>query len=204
VSTQEYLRGNHFGFFAGLFQIFLRDKQDIEKKANAEKEMAALPPSPVKFDATLVKKRLRDIAKEAELLRLVHGGMDEKSIKKAIKGKVWGWEVTCGKITEYEKTQTFGYGDSGIGYRISFKDDFGNDFLWFASANPGFAEGGKYLIDGTVTGYEIANKYTTRPQTRINRVTIVKDMQNPEKPPQAEPAHQGAFPQTAPDAPPPT
>ena len=74
--------------------------------------------SPVKFDASLVKRRLRDIAKESELTNMVKSGMDEKSIKKAIKGKVWGWEVTCNKITEYEKTQTFGYGDSGIGYRI--------------------------------------------------------------------------------------
>ena len=204
VSGMEYIRGNHFGFFSGLFQIFLRDKNEGEKKEKAKKELEALPPSPVKFDASLVKKRLRDVAKEAEMMKLVTAGMDEKSIKKAIKGKVWGWEVTCSKITEYEKTQTFGYGDTGIGYRIFFKDDFGNDFLWFASNNPGFNEGGKYLIDGTVTGYEIANKYTTRPQTRINRVTIVKDFQNPEQPPQTEPTHTGAFPQTAPDAPPPT
>ena len=112
--------------------------------------------------------------------------MDEKSIKKAIKGKEWGWEVTCKKITEYEKTNTFGGGDSGIGYRISFRDDYGNDFLWWASTNAGFVEGNKYIIDGTVVGYEEVNKYTNRPQTRINRVRILKDLANPTAPPQPE------------------
>ena len=186
VAAQDYLRGNHFGFYAALFQLFIRDKQDAEKKADAEKQMAALPPSPVKFDKTLEKKRLRDIAKETEIKRLVASGMDEKSIKKAIKGKEWGWEVTCKKITEYEKTNTFGGGDSGIGYRISFRDDYGNDFLWWASTNAGFVEGNKYIIDGTVVGYEEVNKYTNRPQTRINRVRILKDLANPTAPPQPE------------------
>jgi len=186
VSGQEYLRGNHFGFYAALVQLFIRDKRDAEKKADAEKQMAALPASPVKFDATLEKKRLRDVAKETEVKRLAAGGMDEKAIKKAIRGKEWGWEVTVKKITEYEKTQTFGYGDSGIGYRISFRDDYGNDFLWFSSNADGFAENGKYIIDGTIVGYEAINKYTNRPQTRINRVRILKDFQNPTAPPQAE------------------
>jgi hypothetical protein len=188
VASQEYLKGNHFGFFAALFQLFLRDKND------AEKQVASLPPSPVKFDATLEKKRLRDIAKETEVKRLAAGGMDEKAIKKVIRGKEWGWEVTAKKITEYEKTQTFGYGDAGVGYRISFRDDYGNDFLWFASTADGFQEGGKYIIDGTVVGYEPTNKYTNRPQTRINRVRILKDLQNPTAPPQAEPPVTGTSP----------
>ena len=186
VSTQDYLRGNHLGFFSGLFQLFIRDKKDAEKKADAAKQVADLPPSPVTFDATMVKQRLRDIAKNAEIKRLMAGGMDEKAIKKAIRGKEWGWDVTCKKITEYEKTQTFGYGDSGIGYRIGFRDEYGNDFLWFASNAGGFQEGGKYTIDGTVTGYEAMNKYSNRPQTRINRVRIVKDHQNPNLPPQTD------------------
>lgn len=186
VSKQEYLRGNHFGFFAALFQLFIRDKRDAEKKADAAKQIASLPASPVKFDETLVKKRLRDVAKETEVKRLAAGGLDEKAIKKEIRGKEWGWQVTVKKITEYEKTQTFGYGDSGIGYRISYRDDYGNDFLWFASTSEGFAEEGKYIIDGTIVGYEPTNKYTNRPQTRINRVRILKDLQNPTAPPQAE------------------
>jgi hypothetical protein len=196
VAAQDYLRGNHFGFFAALFQLFIRDKQDAEKKADAQKQMAALPPSPVKFDATLEKKRLRDIAKETEIKRLTASGMDEKAIKKAIRGKEWGWEVTVNKITEYEKTNTFGYGDSGIGYRIYFRDDYGNDFLWWAGTSDGFVEGNKYIIDGTVVGYEETNKYTNRPQTRINRVRILKDLANPTAPPQPE------QPQTPPAAPP--
>lgn len=186
VSSQEYLRGNHFGFYAALFQLFLRDKNDAEKKAEAEKVTAALPPSPVKFDATLVKRRLRDVAKETEVKRLATNGMDEKAIKKEIRGKEWGWEVTVKKITEYEKTNTFGYGDSGVGYRIAFQDAYGNDFLWFASTDAGFAENGKYIIDGTIVGYEDVNKYSKRPQTRINRVRVLKDFQNPTAPPQAE------------------
>lgn len=187
VSGMEYLKGNHFGFFAALFQLFLRDKNDAEKKADAEKTMAALPPSPVKFDETLVKQRLRDVAKNAEIQRLTAGGMDEKAIKKAVRGKDWGWEVIVNKITEYEKTQTFGYGDSGIGYRINFRDDYGNDFLWFAGTTLDLKEGNKYIIDGTIVGYEPVNKYTNRPQTRINRVKVIKDYANPNKPPQAEP-----------------
>ncbi len=186
VAAQDYLRGNHFGFYAALFQLFLRDKGELEKKKSAADALAALPPSPVTFDASMTKKRLRDIAKENEVKRLVASGMDEKAIKKSIRGKVWGWEVTVKKLTEYEKTQTFGYGDSGIGYRIFFQDPYGNEFLWFASTSDGFIEGGKYLIDGTVTGYEAQNKYSGRPQTRINRVRIIKDFQQPDKPPQPE------------------
>lgn len=189
VAAQDYLRGSHLGFFSALFQLFLRDKKEKETKEKSEKELAALPPSPVHFDNTLVKRRLRDVAKEVEIKRLAAGGLDEKSIKKAIKGKEWGWEVTVKKITEYEKTNTFGAGDDAIGYRIYFQDEFGNDFLWFAS-NPGtFKEGGKYIIDGTIVGYEVpgTSKYVHRPQSRINRVKIVKDLQNPELPSQPEP-----------------
>jgi len=193
VAAQDYLRGNHFGFYSALFQLFIRDQKEAEKKDVAAKEIAALPPSPVTFNDTLIKKRLRDVAKESEVKRLHAGGLDDKAIKKEIKGKTWGWEVTCKKITEYEKTQTFGYGDAGLGYRIFFKDGFGNDFLWFASNNPGFNENGKYIIDGTITRFEAVNKYTNRPQTIINRVSIVKDYQNPEQPPQPsvapEPPH---------------
>ena len=87
------------------------------------------------------------------------------------------------KITEYEKTQTFGYGDAGIGYRMLFEDSFGNDFMWFASSNIGFMEGNKYLIDGTLVGFEPPNNYhPDKPQARINRVQIVKDLQNPDAP----------------------
>ena len=187
VSKQEYLRGNHFGFFSALFQLYIRDKKDKEAKSEAEKQMAALPPSPIKFDdPALIGKRLRDIAKEGEIKRLAAGGMDEKAIKKAIRGKEWGWEVTVKKITEYEKTQTFGYGDAGIGYRILFSDEFGNDFMWFASSDLGLVEGKKYVIDGTMTGYEGPSKYhPTKGQVRINRVKVVKDFENPTAPPSA-------------------
>jgi len=184
VSGEDYLRGNHFGFFSALFQLFIRDKKETEKKAEAEKQIAALPPSPIKFDSTFVKQRLRDIAKGMEIKRLTDGGLDEKAIKKEIKTKEWGWEVTVKKVSEYEKTQSFGYGDSGIGYRISFQDKFGNDFLWFASNSSGFIEGNNYIIDGTITGYEDINKYSKKPQIRINRVKIVKDFSNPTLPPQ--------------------
>jgi len=184
VGKQEYLKASQFGFFSALFQYFLRDKKAAEDKAEAAKKAAELPPSPVDFsDAALLKKRLREIAKEAEIKKLIAGGMDEKAIKKAIKGRVWGWEVTVKKITEYEKTQTFGYGDSAIGYRILFSDAFGNEFMWFASSNVGFTEGNKYIIDGAVTGFEPPTKYhPNNPQIRINRVSIIKDLQNPDAP----------------------
>ena len=184
VGRQEYLKSQYFGFFSALFQYFLRDKKAADDKADAIKKAAELPPSPVNFgDPALQKKRLRDIAKESEIKKLVTGGMDEKAIKKAIKGRTWGWEVNVKKITEYEKTQTFGYGDAGIGYRMLFEDSFGNDFMWFASSNIGFMEGNKYLIDGTLVGFEHPNNYhPDKTQARINRVQIVKDLQNPDAP----------------------
>ena len=182
VGKQDYLKSQYFGFFSALFQFFLRDKKGAEDKAAAAKQMAELPPSPVNFgDPALVGKRLRDIAKEGEIKQLLASGMDEKAVKKAIKGREWGWEITVKKITEYEKTNTFGYGDTGIGYRMLFTDTFGNDFMWFASTSLGMEEGKKYIIDGTLTGYEAPNNYhPNKPQARINRVKIIKDLQHPD------------------------
>ena len=181
VGKQDYLKSQYFGFFSALFQFFLRDKKGAEDKAAAAKQMAELPPSPINFaDPALVGKRLRDIAKEGEIKKLLASGMDEKAVKKAIKGREWGWEVTVKKLTEYEKTQTFGYGDTAIGYRILFSDAFGNEFMWFASSTLGLKEGGKYIIDGTLTGYEEPNKYhPNKPQARVNRVKVIKDLLNP-------------------------
>jgi len=146
-----------------------------------------LPPSPIKWDdPQLIGKRLRDIAKASEVAQLQAKGMDEKSIKKAIRGREFGWDITVKRITEYEKTNTFGYGDTGIGYRILFTDQFGTDFMWFASSALGLVEGQKYTIDGTMVAYEPPNQYhPNKPQVRINRVKIVKDYQNPEAPPQS-------------------
>ena len=207
VSKLDYIRGTQFRFFSGLFQVFLREKQDKEKKADAAASLAALPPSPVKFDETLVKKKLRDVAKEMEIKRLIGLGTDEKAIKKIIRGKAWGWEATVKKITPYTPSYQ-GYGATGEAYRIFFRDDYGNDFLWFASNNPGFEEGGKYLIDGTITRFEPLNKYSGRSQTLINRVKIVKDFQHPDLPPQPEvpeaPAAGTPATPEAPQTPPPT
>ncbi len=184
VGKQDYLKSQYFGFFSALFQWFLREKKQAEDKAEADKKAAMLPPSPVNFsDPAIVGKRLRDIAKEAEIKKLLASGMDEKGVKKAIKGREWGWEVTVKKITEYEKTQTFSRYDSGIGYRMLFTDAFGNDFMWFASGDLGMQENLKYIIDGTVTGYEAPNQYhPNKPQVRINRVKVIKDLQNPDQP----------------------
>jgi hypothetical protein len=187
VSKQEYLKGNYFGFYSALFQLFIRDKKNAEKKAEADKVAATLPPSPVQWDDPAnIGKRLRDIAKESEVKKLMASGMDEKAIKKALRGKNFGWDITVKRVTEYEKTNTFGYGDSGIGYRILFTDQFGTDFMWFASSTLGLNEGGKYTIDGTMTGFEPPNQYhPNKPQVRINRVKIVHDYQNPSEPPQS-------------------
>jgi hypothetical protein len=185
VGKQENLKQQQFGFFSALFQYFLREKKSAEDKAAETKKLAELPPSPINFaDPSLVGERLRDIAKQAEIKKLAASGMDEKAIKKAIKGREWGWEVTVKKITEYEKTQTFGYGDSGIGYRMLFEDAFGNYFMWFASTSLGMEEGKKYIIDGTMVQYDLPNeKYRqTKPQVRINRVKVIKDLQNPNAP----------------------
>lgn len=184
AGKQEYLKSQQFGFFSALFQFFLRDKKSAEDQAAAEKKAAELPPSPIDFsDPTLIGKRLRDIAKESEIKKLAASGMDEKAIKKSIKGREWGWEVTCDKIKEKEQTQSFGYGDPGIAYLTYFSDQFGNQFFWYASSNPGFAEKGKYILDATVVGYEPPNNYhKNHPQIRINRGKIIKDLQNPDAP----------------------
>lgn len=184
VGKQDYLKSQYFGFFSALFQFFLRDKKGAEDAAAAKKAQAELPPSPVDFsDPSLVGKKLKDIAKEAEIKRLAAGGMDEKAIKKAIKGKLWGWEVTCKKIKEQEQTQSFGYGNPGIAQLMWFNDAFGNEFFWWGSTNPGFTEGGKYLISATIIRYELPNNYhPNKPQVRINRVNIIQDLQNPSAP----------------------
>lgn len=179
VSAEDFIRGNHFGFFSALVQLFLRDKSDIEKKKQTALAMASKPPSPVQFGPTMIGKRLRDIAKESKINQLKAEGKDDKTIKKMIRGHAFGWDVTLRKISEYEKTQTFSRYDSGIGYRVFFVDDYGNEFLWFASNDPGMVEGGKYSIDGTITGFDPTNKYTNRPQIRINKVNVVKDYQQP-------------------------
>jgi hypothetical protein len=184
VGKQDYLKSQYFGFYSALFQFFLRDKKGAEDAAAAKKAQAELPPSPVDFsDPSLVGKKLKDIAKEAEIKRLAAGGMDEKAIKKAIKGKLWGWEVTCKKIKEQEQTQSFGYGNPGIAQLMWFNDAFGNEFFWWGSTNPGFTEGGKYLISATIIRYELPNNYhPNKPQVRINRVNIIQDLQNPSAP----------------------
>jgi hypothetical protein len=183
VSGEDFIRGNHFGFFSALFQLFLRDKSDIEKKNQSALAMASKPPSPVQFGIESQGKRLRDIAKEAKIKQLKDEGKDDKTVKKLIRGHAFGWDVTVKKISEYEKTNTFGRYDSGIGYRMFFVDEYGNEFLWFSSTDLGMNEGEKYSIDGTVVGYEQINKYSGRPQIRINRVGIVKNYQQPETPP---------------------
>lgn len=185
VGKQDYLKSQYFGFYSALFQFFLRDKKGAEDAIAAKKQLAELPPSPINFsEPAFIGKRLRDIAKEGEVKRLLDSGMDEKAVKKAIKGREWGWEVTVKKLTEYEKTQTFGYGDTGIGYRILFADSFGNDFMWFASSTLGLEEGKKYIIDGTLTSFEAPNNYhPNKPQARINRVKVIKDLQHPDVPP---------------------
>ena len=182
VSAEEFIRGNHFGFFSALFQLFLRDKSDIEKQKQSALAMASKPPSPVQFGQEQIGKRLRDVAKEVKIKQLRDEGKDDKTIKKLIRGHSFGWDVSVKKISEYEKTQTFSRYDSGIGYRMFFVDEYGNEFLWFSSGDLGMNEGEKYSIDGSIVGYEATNKYSGRPQIRINRVGIVKNYQEPEQP----------------------
>jgi hypothetical protein len=182
VSGEEYIKSKHNGFFGALFQLFIRDKGDIEEKKQSALAIAEKPESPVQFGENLIKQRLRNIANDAKVEQLRASGKGDKEIKKMIRGHKFGWNVVVKKISEYEKTNTFGYGDSPVGYRMFFEDEFGNEFLWFAGTDLDMIEGNKYSIDGTITGYEQANKYSGRPQVRINRVNIVKDYQEPDVP----------------------
>ena len=131
-----------------------------------------IEPKVFTFNSSHIGRKLSDIAYDIRVKSLIYGGMPKKIIKKSIRGKRWGWEVVVKKITDYEKTSIFGYGDDGVGYRIIFTDNLGNDFMSIINTTTEMKEGDKYAIDGTLT--------KIGPVIRLVRVKIIKDFQHSE------------------------
>jgi len=82
-------------------------------------------------------------------------------------GKRQEFVVTCHKIFESGGN----YGLTGI-HKMTDQD--GNDLTWFASSAKWLEEGKTYRIMGTVKAHD---EYKDRPQTTINRVKIVKEIE---------------------------
>lgn len=61
-------------------------------------------------------------------------------------------------------------GDYGLSTRVVFKDEVGNDFVWFASGSPDLEQGESYLVDATVKRH---NEFRGKKQTQVNRVRVV-------------------------------
>lgn len=131
------------------------------------------PPKVFTFNSSHIGRKLSDIAYDIRIKSLIYGGMPKKIIRKSIRGKRWGWEVAVKKITDYEKTSIFGYGDDGIGYHVIFTDKLGNDFVSIINTTTEMKEGDRYAIDGTIT--------KLGPVIRLVRVKIIKDLQHPEE-----------------------
>ena len=103
---------------------------------------------------------------------MIGSGIPEEIIKKSLRGKKWGWEVSVNKIFDLEKTFIFGYGDNEIGYKISFTDTLGNEFICLVNTNFELELGNHCVIDGTIS--EIT---PDRNQIRLNRVKIIRKTQ---------------------------
>ena len=121
------------------------------------------------FDSSHIGKRLGNIAKDIQIRSLIDAGMPEEIIKKSMRGKQWGWEVSVKKIFDYEKTFIFGYGNDEIGYKINFVDAYGNNFLCLVNTNFGITPGNHCVIDGTISEIDSSKK-----QIRLNRVKIIQ------------------------------
>ena len=153
--------------------LFNQLKNNFKTFIGNPKQPPIESPKVFTFNPSHIGRRLSDIAQDIRIKSLIYTGMPKKIIKKSVRGKRWGWEVTVKKITDYEKTSIFGYGDDGIGYRVIFTDNLGNDFMSIINTTTKMKEGDKYAIDGTLTKIE--------PVMRLVRVKIVKDFQNPDQ-----------------------
>lgn len=61
-------------------------------------------------------------------------------------------------------------GDYGLSTRVVFQDEFGNDFVWFASGSVELEQGSSYIVDATVKRH---NEFKGTKQTQVNRVAVV-------------------------------
>ncbi len=61
-------------------------------------------------------------------------------------------------------------GEYGLSTRVVFKDEAGNDFVWFASGATELDQGENYLVDATVKRH---NEFKGNKQTQVNRLRVV-------------------------------
>ena len=64
-------------------------------------------------------------------------------------------------------------GQFGTTTLVSFQDDDGNDYVWWASGTHEYEKGDRYNVSATVKKHE-TSKYTSRPQTVITRAKMTK------------------------------
>ena len=129
------------------------------------------PPKVFGFDSSHIGRKLSDIAQDTQIKSLIDSGMPEKVIKKSMRGKRWGWEVTVNKIFDCEKTFIFGYGNDEVGYKISFIDELGNEFVCLVNTNFELEVGNNCAIDGVISEIDPLKK-----KIRLNRVKILKSL----------------------------
>ena len=129
------------------------------------------PPKIFGFDQSHIGRKLSDIAKDTQIKSLIDSGLPEDVIKKSMRGKRWGWEVTVKKIFDCEKTFIFGYGNDEVGYKISFGDELENEFVCLVNTNFELEVGSQCAIDGTISEIDSAKHHI-----RLNRVKILKNL----------------------------
>jgi len=129
------------------------------------------PPKIFGFDQSHIGRKLSDIAKDTQIKSLIDSGLPEDVIRQSMRGKRWGWEVTVVKIFDCEKTFIFGYGNDEVGYKISFADVMGHEFVCLVNTNFDLDVGSKCAIDGTISEID-----PTKKQIRLNRVKILKNL----------------------------
>jgi len=128
------------------------------------------PPKIFGFDQSHIGRKLSDIAKDTQIKSLIDSGLPEDVIKKSMRGKRWGWEVTVKKIFDCEKTFIFGYGNDEVGYKISFSDTMGHEFVCLVNTSFDLDVGNECAIDGTISEID-----PTKKQIRLNRVKVLKN-----------------------------
>lgn len=97
------------------------------------------------------------------------GEMEKKAVQKPSQfvGEVGKKVQFVGTI---KNTKWFD-GQFGTTTMISFQDDDGNDYVWWASGTHEYDKGERYNVTATVKKHEVS-KYTNRPQTVITRAKM--------------------------------
>ena len=115
--------------------LFNQLQSNFKTFINESKQPPMEPQKVFGFDHSHIRRKLSGIAQDTQIKSLIDSGMPENVIKKSMRGKRWGWEVTVKKIFDCEKTFIFGYGNDEVGYKISFEDAMGHEFVCLVNTN---------------------------------------------------------------------